>query len=169
MSLDTTVGGAASDSYATLAEYTAFAAAYGYTLEVADAANEVNLRKAVRYIDQAYFWMGWKTTDAQALEWPRFIDGLVDNYTVPSDAIPQKIKDAQMEMAFLIQGGTTPLITLSGGAIIRKREKVDVIEEETEYSAPREREAYPIIDALVGRYANGKIGTSSGSFGLMRA
>lgn len=168
MALVTTVGGASSDSYATLAEYQAFAAAYGYTLSGTDAADEVNLRKAVRYLDQAYIWKGYRVTSTQALEWPRYVTEYVDNYAVPSDAIPQKIKDAQMEMAFLIQGGAAPLATLTGGAIVRKREKVDVIEEETEYSAPRERDAYPVVDGLVGRYADRKAGVASGSIALMR-
>jgi hypothetical protein len=168
MSLDTTISGAAADSYATLAEYQAYAANFGWTLSGTDAGDEVNLRKGRVYLDQMYIWKGYKTTGTQALEWPRIVSGYVDGYSVPSDAIPQKIKDAQMEMAQLIQTGATPFASIEGGSISQKREKVDVLEESTTYAKPRERVAYPLVDGLVASYAERKAGLSGGSVPLMR-
>lgn len=169
MALDTTVGGASADSYATLAEYQAYGAAYGWSLSGVDATDEVNLRNARRALDTLYVWKGQRVTSMQLLEWPRSITGYIDGFPVSTDAIPQAIKDAQCELAYLIQGGATPDATIENGAIQSKREKVDVIEEETVYARSRERQAYPIVDGLVAPYARMKRGARAASIGLMRA
>ncbi|MDG4650110.1 hypothetical protein P6F26_16805 [Roseibacterium sp. SDUM158017] len=153
MALDITIGGTAADSYATLLEYTSRAAAMGWTLEGTDAANEVNLRRAAVAIDASYSFRGTKNTVAQAREWPRFDGsgyGMVydfDPYPLRSDEIPQRVKDAQMEMAYLIQGGADPLATYTGGI---KRQKVDVIE--VEYAGAQGRPRYDAVDRILGPY-----------------
>ena len=146
------------DTYATMAEYQAYAADYGWTLE---ADGEVALRKARKALDLSYIWRGSRQDDAQLLEWPRDL----------AQDTPEAIKAAQMELAYLMQGGADPLATLATGAIKRKREKVDVIEEETEYAdgTARERPAYPAVDALVAAFVVGKIGARTGSIRLARA
>lgn len=152
MALDTTIGGVAADSYATLAEYTARAAAMGWTLADTDAANEVNLRRAAVAVDVGYVFRGTKNTAAQAREWPRFDDsgyGMVydfDPYPIMSGEIPQRVKDAQMEMAHLIQGGADPLATFEGAVV---RERVDVIE--VEYTA-KSRPRYDAVERALGPY-----------------
>lgn len=170
MALDATVGGASADSFVTLAEYQAYRSTYhpidGTEVDLAD---ERHLLQARRHLERNYVWKGFRVTDTQALEWPRYIDQYVDGYPVPSDAIPQRIKDAQCELAYLISQGATPDATLENGGIERKREKVDVIEEETVYRSSRERAAYPIIDGLVAGYAKMKRGARAGSVGLARA
>lgn len=153
MPLDTTIGGAASDSYATLAEYTARAAAMGWTLADTDGANEVNLRRAAMAIDASYTFRGTKNTVEQAMEWPRFDSTgygtleYFDPYGFSSDEIPPAIKNAQMEMAYLIQGGADPLATFEGSV---KREKLDVIE--VEYTGGRSRPRFDAVDRLLSRY-----------------
>jgi hypothetical protein len=141
------------DTYATLAEYQAYAAAFGWSLTGEDADDEVNLRLGRRALDLSYIWKGDKSDDAQPLAFPR-----------DDEATPQAIKDAQCELAYIIQGGADPMAALSGGAV--KREKVDVIE--TEYERPRERDAYPAVDALVSGLHNGKAGNGFGSVNLVR-
>lgn len=165
--LDATLGGASADSYVTEVEYLDYALKRGWTVTT---GAEADLRAARLYLDNAYNWKGYKATDAQALRWPRVVGGYVDSYAVPSDAIPQPIKDAQCEMAYLIQGGATPYATIDSGAVISKRERVDVIEEATTYAAgtSRDRDAYPVVDQLVSEYAVSKAG-SSGSMMLRRA
>ena len=169
MALDTTIGGASADSYGTLAAYQAFLTAYGRTGGT-DTADEINLREARRYLDFAYIWRGDKVTSTQALKWPRVITGYVDGFSVSSETIPQPIIDAQFEMAYLTQQGATPYATLENGAVTRKKEKVDVIEEDTTYSeASRERAAYPLIDGIVADYVETKRGVSPASVPLQRA
>lgn len=172
MAIDTTIGGAAANSYATLAEYQAWRVLYyGIDGTEDDLSDELNMMRARAYIDRAYIWKGTRTQSTQALQWPRYNVGYVDGFDVSSSVIPQAIKDAQCEMAYLIQGGATPFATLDGGTIKRKREKVDVIEEETEYAdgQARERNAYPLVDSLVADYAQGKVGGKAVSIPLMRA
>ena len=130
------------DTYATEAEYMAYAAAYGWTLT---GDSEVNLRLGKRALDLSYNWRpGYPTADEDA------------------------IKHAQIELAYVIMGGADPMGVLQGGAIKRKKEKVDVIEEETEYLTPRERPAYPAVDALVAPFVFGKVGAATGSIRLVR-
>ena len=132
------------DTYATEAEYEAYAAAYGWTLT---GDNEVNLRLGKRAIDLSYNWRpGYPTADEDA------------------------IKHAQIELAYVIMGGADPMGVLQGGAIKRKKEKVDVIEEEIEYADGhlRERAAYPAVDALVAPFVFGKVGAATGSIRLVR-
>lgn len=169
MALDATVGGPSADTYVTEAEYRAYASAYGWTLS---GDIEVHLRRARAYLDRAFDYLGAKASSGQALAWPRLVgDILVDGYSVASDALPQAIKDAQCEMAYLIQGGADPFATITGGAVSRKREKVDVIDGDTTYVAgtARDRAAYPAVDQLVAPYATGKAGQRSLSYPLVRA
>jgi len=164
--LTATVGGASSDSYVTEVEYLDYALKRGWTVST---GQEANLRTAALYLDNSYRWKGQRVTSTQALDWPRVMVEYVDGFPVSSETIPQAIKDAQCEMAYLLQGGADPFATLTGGGIGRKREKVDVIERDITYTAPRERPAYPVVDGLVADYANGKAGQVGGSIPLLRA
>lgn len=154
MALTTTIGGASSDSYATLAEYQARATAMGWTLSGTDATDEVNLRRAAVALDATYSWLGMRQYQTQALDWPRLVDDLVDDWPLDPDTVPQAVKDAQMEMAFLIQGGADPLDTYEGGV---KREKIDVIE--VEYTA-KGRPRYDAVDRLLRKYVMAAPGQS---------
>jgi hypothetical protein len=166
-SLTATIGGASSDSYVTEVEYLDYANKMGWTVTT---GQETNLRAARQYLDRAYIWRGDRVTSTQALAWPRIITGYVDGFSVSSATIPQPIKDAQMEMAYLLQSGATPFATLENGAVTRKKEKVDVIEEDTTYSeSSRERAAYPLIDGIVADYVETKRGVSPASVPLQRA
>lgn len=170
MTLDTTIGGATADSYASLAEYVAYAASYGLTTTGDDAAKEVALRRARAYLDGGYKWSGVKVTVTQALAWPRVFDYLVDGFQVLSSEIPQDIKSAQCEMAAIIQGGADPFQAITAGAVVSLKEKIDVLEVDTKYkdSSARDRAAYPAVDQLVAPYVTGKAGQVFGSIGLAR-
>ena len=171
MAIDATIGGASANSFVTLAEYQDYRATfYGIDGTEDDLTDEMHVLRACRHIERAYVWLGQRVTSTQAREWPRYISGYVEGFPVPTDAIPQAIKDAQCELAYQISQGATPDNTLTNGAVVRKREKVDVIEEETVYAeASREREAYPVVDGLVSPYALAKRGARAASIGLVRA
>lgn len=164
MALITTIAAADADSYATLAEYTARAAAMGWTLADTDAANEINLRRAAVVNDKIYSFIGMKQYQFQARSWPRLVDDLVDDWPIDPDTVPGAIKDAQMEMAFLIQGGADPLATVQAG-IKRKREKIDVIEEETEYSGALTLPRFTAVDRILRDYVR----AGAGQIALSRA
>lgn len=114
MALDTTISGATADSYATLAEYQAYGAALGWTLSGVDATDEQHLRRAAQVLDRQFSWPGYPTVDGQALQHPRFTTIIVDGRELRSDEVHQRLKDAQCELAYLIQGGLDPAKTISG-------------------------------------------------------
>lgn len=164
MALDTTIGGAASDSYATAAEYTARAAAMGWTL---DAGAETDLRRACLALDAMWLnrAVGYRQYQTQAREFPRIISDLVQGWPVNPDTIPQAIKDAQMEMAYLIQGGADPLATVEA-AIQSKRVKAGPVESETTYAGGGKGLAsYTAVTALLRPY----LGVGAGQVKLVRA
>lgn len=165
MALDTTVGGASSDSYVTTGQFDTYATAMGWSVTITEPA----LRRARLYLDRAYSWRGERVTSTQALQWPRYISGYVEGYPVASDAIPQAIMDAQCEMAYLIIGGADPFATITGGAVTSERKKVDVIETAVTYDAPRDRAAYVAVDSLVAPYVTAKMGQSPFSVSVARA
>lgn len=170
MAIDVTVGGASANSFVTLTEYQDYRKLYyGVDGTEYDLQDELHLMRAVRHLERSYVWKGVRVNSTQAREWPRYISGYVEGFPVATDAIPQAIKDAQCEMAYRISQGDTPDATIENGAIQSKREKVDVIEEETVYARSRERQAYPIVDGLVAPYAKMKRGARAASIGLMRA
>lgn len=152
MALDTTIGGTASDSYVTLAEYEAYVASQGLTpLSGNDASHEAELRRAAVVIDDSYSFIGLKQYQFQARAWPRLVRQLVDDWPIDPDTIPDAIKRAQMEMAWLIHTGVDPFATYNG-AIKRERVKVDVIEEETEYTGGKGRPAFTGVERILRPY-----------------
>lgn len=164
MALDTTISGTSADSYATLAEYTARAAAFGWTLATTDAANEINLRRAAVAIDESHAFIGMQQYRSQALSWPRLVNQLVDGWPIDPDTVPQAIKDAQMELAFLIQGGADPLATVTA-PIKRERKKADVLEIETEYAGSKALPRFTVVDRILRPYLR----AGAGQTNLVRA
>lgn len=114
MALTVTVGNASADSYATLAEYQAYVVDVGKAASGTDATDEANLRRAAQYLDRHYTFVGTRQYQTQALAWPRLVNELVKDWPINPDTVPQDIKDAQMEIAHLLQGGLDPFATIKG-------------------------------------------------------
>jgi hypothetical protein len=158
VTIDATVGGAAANSYVTLAQAETYLEARlnvgAWTAATTDLKNRA-LVEAQRTIGPLP-WAGSRTTDAQALAWPRQYvanpdaplpltniarENLLPTYVVyyDTDIIPQRVKDAQVELALeFLKSGTTDLAVADATAdVIRK--KVDVLE--TQYADPGKRTA----------------------------
>jgi hypothetical protein len=132
-----TAGSASANSFVTLAEAETYMEAR-LNATLWDAATEDTknraLVEATREID-VLSYIGRSADDTQALSWPRQWainpDDPDYNYFLTTD-VPQRIKNAQMELAFqFIKQGTTDVAALDSNVGI-KRKKIDVIE--TEYS-----------------------------------
>lgn len=54
---------------------------------------------ATRWLDEQYHWKGYKTTEGQALRWPRSGVEDRDGYTLDFDTIPVFLKHATAELA----------------------------------------------------------------------
>jgi hypothetical protein len=165
MTIDATVGGADANSFATLAEFTAYAALRGWTLETTDALNEINMLRAMDALTRKYTSTGYKTTEAQALPYPRVTDVYIDGYVVATDIVPQQWKDAEFEMAYLIQGGADPLATVELGAVKVSKVKAGPVESETEYSGARETPRYVAIEGLIGPFILSGLGAATVKIG----
>ena len=191
MALDATVGGANADSYATLAEFKAYADKIGfvYTSVYTDPVIEIAMRKATQYLDRAYRgkWKGFRTDRDQALAWPRTSDqdqpvnyltpsytvGVIDEdgYEIASNEIPRQVKEAEYEAAILSLGGSDLLPNYPrGNAVKRKKVKAGPAEVETEYmDSASARDRYLTIEGLLYGLANGQPGATSGSGTLVRS
>lgn len=103
-------GRADAESYCSLADATTYHAAMGNAAWAAlatDALREQALRRATAYMGQTYRlrWSGYRKTDAQALDWPRY-DAVKPDSTVGrfmayySDSIvPTEVRNACAELA----------------------------------------------------------------------
>ncbi len=100
------------------------------------------------YMEQVYGlkWKGARTTDTQALSWPRY-DVCANGFDVDSDVVPVAVQRACAEMALKAAAGE---LAPDVGRLA-KREKVDVIEVEYESGAvPYVR--YRAVDNLLAPY-----------------
>jgi hypothetical protein len=146
-----TVGGASSNSFVLLTEMTTYMEGRLNSSSFDDASTDDQNRalvEATRWLS-ALSWLGYRTDAVQALSWPRQWAHDPDSPTqdyYDSDVVPQRVKDATMELAFqFLKAGTTDVAGLDAAAGI-KRKKIDVIE--TEYDTVRRPvglSAYPSV------------------------
>ena len=115
-----------------------------------DAVKEAALRKAVAYLDGHYRnRLKGVMVDPinQLLAWPRY-DVVIDGVMLASDTIPQRLKDAQCELALIaLTADLAP--NVSAGI---KREKVDVMETEYFAGAPAGTTVYTSVNNLLADY-----------------
>lgn len=156
VTIDATVGGANANSYVTLAQAETYLEARlnisAWTAATTDTKNRA-LVEAQRTLSPLP-WAGSRSTDTQALAWPRQYvanpdaplplttvarENLLPTYVVyyESNIVPERVKQAQVELALeFLKSGTTDLAVADANAdVIRK--KVDVLE--TQWADPSAR------------------------------
>jgi hypothetical protein len=151
VAIDATVGGASANSFTTLAELTTYMEGRLNSSTFDDASTDDQNRSLVEATRQlsVMHWLGERATGTQALAWPRQWahdpDSPIQDY-YDTTVVPQRVKDATMELAFqFLKNGTTDLAALDPATGI-KRKKIDVIE--TEYDTARRPvglSAYPSV------------------------
>ena len=166
MALDTTIGGASADSYVTAADYAAYIVAnIDASYSGVTATQELNLRRAAQYLRRNFRWIGTQQYQTQARAWPRLTDKLVDGWPVDPDTIPQDIKDAQCELAYIFEvDGVDPYAAITTGAVKVSRSKAGPVEAETEYFDARQSPRFPAVTGLLSDYTLG----GSGQVRLLR-
>lgn len=85
------------ESFASAADYVAYAAEFGLTVPAAEAEQEANLRNAALQM-QTMNWKGCRAHSDQALSWPRK-GAEVYGEILPSNLIPARIQYGQMALA----------------------------------------------------------------------
>lgn len=156
MTLTTTVGGASSDSYITLAEWQTYWTNRGVDLTAHghDSSHEANLRQAADWIDRNYSFVGTSQYQTQSRAWPRITDKLVDGWPINVDTVPQAIKDAQAELAYLIHEGLTPWATVTA-VVESERSKAGPVESETTYQGGKSTPRIVVLEGILRDYIKG--------------
>lgn len=142
LNVETGSGSASADSYASLADATAWHAARGATAWAAiasDALREQALVRATQYMVQVYRqrWAGRRMTATQALDWPRYMVPVIDapgGYGLypayyPQDTVPAEVRNACCELALSAAAGDL------APNIGRLKESVEIGPIKTTYSA----------------------------------
>lgn len=100
--LDSTVGGAAANSYCSLADADTYHGQHLYAsvwTAASDAQQTIALQMATRGLDTMIAWFGGVVSESQALLWPRYdVEGR-NGLLIPSDEIPTEVKSATAEYA----------------------------------------------------------------------
>ena len=78
MAIVTTIGGSTTNSYITVAEYSAYADNFGWVIGNDTAAHEDQLRRATAYINRVYNFVGQTQYQTQSMAWPRLTTQLID-------------------------------------------------------------------------------------------
>lgn len=134
------------DTYATAAQLAAYAAARG--IEPAGEP-EVLLVQAMDYLESLEGqWQGYRTSDTQPLAWPRtgvYVYGSLQ----ASDAVPQRIIQAQCQLAIEADSQALMPTVVAGakGAVIE--ETVDVISVKYAEGATNEAPVFRSVTAIV--------------------
>jgi len=122
MPLDTTIGGANADSYASLAYALAYHADKGNAAWAlaTDGNRETAMRRATTWLDGTYRgnWTGYRVNGRlQALDWPRSDVADIGGYAVDYLTIPPEVLRATCEAALrelALPGGLSPDVTDAG-------------------------------------------------------
>lgn len=143
------------DAYADVAYVDTYEASYKPT-SAWTAANttskEVAIRQATQYIDSFYrgLWSGLAVSDEQSLAWPRYSAVDAEGFTLASDTIPEKLKQAMAEAALRAISGTLLGDQTTPGGIKKLQVKVGPLMKLTEYAGSASQQAsYPMINNLL--------------------
>lgn len=146
------------ESYASVAEATAYATKLGNTAwgaAATDALREAALRRATRYLDGRYHgrWPGYRRTSAQRLDWPRTDAVDSSDWPIPSSgalAVPAALKDACCEAALLELASPGVLAPQAQGSVAAKTVQAGPVSTSTTYagSAPLRATVTALDDLL---------------------
>lgn len=106
LTLEDGTGLANSNSFASVAEADGYHDGHLYPATWTGASNdtkEAALVMATRILDRKTRWEGERVKSTQALAWPRS-DGECNGFDIPSNIVPQPVKDATAELARLLIG-----------------------------------------------------------------
>lgn len=142
------------DSFASVAEADAYCVLRGLAdwALLTTAAKEAALVNATEYLSDAFDWVGERTTDTQALAWPRV--AAYSGQRVPAE-VPNKVKAATIRVANLVgTAGTSLFASVAAGDTLRRVKAGSVEVEFADASAQiaaAGRDALPwLVDMLAG-------------------
>ena len=155
--VETGAGLANANSYVSVADADTYHATYTGSTDWSGAANATKERaliSATQYLDIEHEgrWRGVKGSSTQSLSWPRANAVDYDGYTVDSDIVPQKLKDACCELALRVVLGDDLLgVVTEPGDVASESVTVGPISTAVEYvnGRPDIGNSYPRVEALL--------------------
>lgn len=128
--LETGAGLSNSNSYADLTYADDYFSYHPYHADAWANITDEEMREALliaatTFLDVAFDWRGYRLTETQALDWPRY--GVYDDerFPISQNVIPERLKKATCEQAFFLSKGD-PSAEPVGAGITELR--VDVIQ-----------------------------------------
>ena len=108
-------------TYASLAEVTAYGVLYGYSTTHVD---EATIMRCMQYLEGAYVdrWVGIKRTEDQALSWPRAYATRRDGYTNDEQEVPTEVKNAVCALAVRATSGVNLSPDITRGDVTTEEE-----------------------------------------------
>lgn len=154
LEVETGTGSASAESYASVALADTYLAGRGYSLwsTLSVTEREQALRRATLFMGR-YPWKGQRLSSTQALDWPR-VGVQAHRFAVDGDRVPQPVVHACIELAFRAAAGelapdqTQNVLSKTVGPI-----------SVTYQAGSTASRRYPTLDALLGAYVTGGIGT----------
>lgn len=148
------------NSYLSLADFETYHEDRGNSLGSAtDDQKEQALIRATDYVDRRFSYVGRKLNGRlQVTQWPRVEAYDCDRQHI--SGIPAEVESATAEYALRALSGDSlapdPTYDTTGAVVQSRREKVDVIEEQTTYStgasaATFKMPRYPLADSILRR------------------
>ena len=109
------------------------------------------IRMATRYLNYHYTWAGYKVDADQACQWPRYETYDEDGWSVLSNIIPQRVKEACAYLALQVIAGDTLLEDFDNESEVKRtKDIIGPITEEREYVLGESPEkTYQTVDKLV--------------------
>jgi hypothetical protein len=162
MAFDSTVGGAAANSYIPVATATAYLADVANDtawLAATATERETALVRATRFIENRYIgrWPGRITEGAQALSWPRQYARDRERRMIADNVIPSAVVAAASELAVIALTDPNLFVNQNRteGGVKREKVRVGPIEQEVEYSGSLstidvDRRADNVLRTLIG-------------------
>ncbi len=168
MALIATAGAVDANSYATLAEATAY---HAQTLNAAtwttasDVNKEIALQWATRLLDEQVDWAGDIVTETQALRWPRAGVYTPDRMLLSSTVIPNFLKQATAELAKQLLASDRTAESSSVGIAELTMDVVRIVFDKSETKAVLP----PSVFNMVKNYGRAVSGSGFAAVPLVRA
>lgn len=110
-------------------------------------AKTAALLEAAQFIEYTYRFIGQRVSSAQALAWPRYVEYYDDDYrAVASNSVPQRVKDAQCELALEALSSRLLASQERGGRV--QSESVGPLSTSYFEDAPAAKQ-YPFVDRIL--------------------
>ena len=147
---------AGADSYASQADFSAYAALMGLTLTGDAASQEIDMRRAGAYLDRQFTFVGRPVNRDQTMEWPRYYEDEIEGVSLPTNEVPVEIVQAQYEIAYLFNSGNDLFAYTSGAAVKKTKVVAGPVSSETEYEGASDVQSRTIaVEGLLDSFITG--------------